>query len=74
MGSPMRVTASEATALEAPIGLLEPEAARELMEWLERRRQLAAEGVRVHHLYRKAEGVEEHLRKVGVPDIRSIAP
>jgi hypothetical protein len=67
-------TFEEATALEAPIGLLEPEAARELMEWLERRRQNAAAGVRVHHLYRKAEGVEEHLRKVGVPDIRSIVP
>jgi len=67
-------TFEEATALEAPIGLLEPEAARELIEWLERRRQNAAAGIRVHHLYRKAEGVEEHLRKVGVPAIRSIVP
>jgi hypothetical protein len=67
-------TFEEATALEAPIGLLEPEAARELIEWLQRRRQNAAEGIRVHHLYRKAEGVEEHLRKVGVPAIRSIVP
>jgi hypothetical protein len=65
-------TFDEATALEAPIGQLEPEAARELLEWLDRRRQNAAGGLRVHHLYRKAEGIEEHLRKVGVPAGRSI--
>jgi Family of unknown function (DUF6065) len=67
-------TFQEATALEAPIGLLEPEASRELLEWLERRRQLVSQGARVHHLYRKAEGVEDHLRKVGVPEIRSFLP
>jgi hypothetical protein len=67
-------TFEEATALEAPIGLLEPQAARELMEWYERRRQLIGQEVNVHHLYRKAEGVEDHLRKVGVPAIESILP
>ena len=30
--------------------------------------------VNVHHLYRKAEGVEDHLHKVGVPAIESIVP
>ena len=67
-------TFQEATALEAPIGLLEPQAARELSEWYERRRQLVGQKVNVHHLYRKAEGVEDHLHKVGVPAIESILP
>ena len=67
-------TFQEATAQEAPIGLLEPEAARELLEWLDRRRQLAGQKVNVHRLYRKAEGVEDHLTKVGVPAIRSCLP
>ncbi len=67
-------TFREATALEAPIGLLEPEAARELVEWLELRRKLAGQEVNVHHLYRTAEGVADHLRKVGVPAIRSLVP
>ena len=31
--------------LEAPIGLLEPEAAQELLQWLERRRQIAGQKV-----------------------------
>lgn len=67
-------TFREATALEAPIGQLEPEAARELVEWLERRRGLIGKEVNVHHLYRTAEGVADHLRKVGVPAIRSLVP
>jgi Family of unknown function (DUF6065) len=67
-------TFEESTALEAPIGLLEPRAARELLEWLDRRRQLVGQRVRVHHLYRKAQGVEDHLRKVGVPAIELILP
>lgn len=67
-------TFREATALEAPIGLLEPEAARELLEWLELRRKLVGQQVNVHHLYRTAEGVAEHLRKVGVPAIESLIP
>jgi hypothetical protein len=67
-------TFRDATATESPIGLAEPEAARELMAWLERRRQLAGQKVNVHLLYRKAEGVEDHLRKVGVPEVRSTLP
>jgi hypothetical protein len=63
-----------AEALEAPIGLLEPEAARELLDWLDRRVQLAGQKKNVHHLYRKAEGIDDHLRKVGVPAIKSILP
>ena len=60
-------TFQNATALEAPIGLLEPDAAQELLQWQERRRQLAGQKVNVHHLYRKAEGIEEHLQRVPVP-------
>jgi Family of unknown function (DUF6065) len=67
-------TFEDAEALEAPIGLLEPQAARELLEWLEKRRQIAGTKVNVHHLYRKAEGVDDHLHKVGVPAIQSILP
>jgi hypothetical protein len=67
-------TFREATATEAPIGLLEPQAARELLEWLDRRQRLVGEEKRVHHLYRKAEGIEDHLQKVGVPEIRSFLP
>jgi hypothetical protein len=67
-------TFEAATALEAPIGLLEPDAAQELLQWLERRRQIAGQKVNVHHLYRKAEGIEEHLQRVAVPPIKSIIP
>lgn len=67
-------TFRDSSALEAPIGLLEPQAAVELLEWYERRRLLIGQDTKVHHLYRKAEGVEEHLHKVEVPDIRSILP
>jgi hypothetical protein len=67
-------TFHESTALEAPIGLVEPDAAQELLQWLERRRQIAGQKVRVHHLYRKAEGIEEHVQRVPVPPVRSILP
>ena len=57
-----------------PSACSSPQAARELIEWYERRRQLVGQEVNVHHLYRKAEGVEDHLHKVGVPAIESILP
>ncbi len=63
-----------ASAIEAPIGLLEPEAAKELLQWQERRRLLASEKVNVHHLYRKAEGIDQHLQSVDVPPIKSVEP
>ena len=62
-------TFHDSTALEAPIGLLEPHAAQELLEWQEQRRLVAGQKVNVHHLYRKAEGIEEHLQSVDVPPI-----
>ncbi len=62
------------TALEAPIGQLEPQAASELMEWYRRRVRLIDQDVNVHHLYRQAQGVEDHLHKVGVPGIEWIGP
>lgn len=67
-------TFHDATATEAPIGLVEPEAARELLDWLERRRELVGQRLKVHKLYRKAEGIDDHLRKVDVPEIRSFLP
>jgi Family of unknown function (DUF6065) len=65
-------TFHDSTALEAPIGLLEPKAAKELMEWQERRRLVASQKVNVHQLYRKAEGIEEHLQSVSVPPIKPL--
>jgi hypothetical protein len=65
-------TFEDATALEAPIGLIEPRAAEELLEWQEKRRQLAKQPVSVHHLYRKAEGIDEHLQRVPVPSVKPI--
>jgi hypothetical protein len=62
-------TFQDATALEAPIGLLEPKARVELLEWQEKRTRLIGEKVNVHHLYRKAEGIEDHLQRVAVPEI-----
>lgn len=60
-------TFEASSAIEAPIGLLEPNAAKELLEWQAKRQELAGQKVNVHHLYRKAEGVEDHLNHVPVP-------
>jgi Family of unknown function (DUF6065) len=65
-------TFHDSTAVEAPIGLLEPQATKELMEWQEQRRLIAGQKVTVHHLYRKAEGIEEHLQSVSVPPIKPL--
>jgi hypothetical protein len=67
-------TFQDSTAVEAPIGLIEPRAAQDLLEWQERRRLVAGQKVNVHHLYRKADGIEEHLQSVNVPPIRAIEP
>ena len=66
------LTFQDAAATEAPIGLLEPEAAQELLKWQEKRRLIAGQKDNVHHLYRKAEGVEEHFQRVTVPPFRII--
>ena len=67
-------TFQDSTASEAPIGLLEPKAAKELTEWQVRRQQLAGQKVNVHQLYRKADGIEDHLTRVAVPAVVPIAP
>lgn len=59
-----------AEAEELPIGLAEPDAARELLEWRAERRRIAEQSANTHQLYRKAEGIEEHLRSVPVPDVK----
>jgi Family of unknown function (DUF6065) len=66
-------TFEDATALEAPIGVLEPQAVAELHKWQEERRRVTGEKVNVHHLYRKAEGVEHHLQRLSVPEVTPIA-
>jgi len=67
-------TFENSQAIEAPIGLLEPKAAQELLAWQERRRELAGQKLNVHLLYRKAEGVEDHLQRLDVPSLRQIEP
>lgn len=67
-------TFENSEAIEAPIGLLEPKAAKELVEWQEKRRELADQKLNIHLLYRKAEGIEEHLRSVDVPAVLPIGP
>jgi hypothetical protein len=62
-------TFQESSAIEAPIGLVEPEAAAELLRWRAERRRIVAEPVPIHRLYRKAEGVEDHLVRVAVPPV-----
>jgi hypothetical protein len=66
------LTFQNSSATEAPIGLLEPKAAEELMKWQEKRRLIAGQKDNVHHLYRKAEGVDEHFVRVSVPPFRII--
>jgi hypothetical protein len=55
-----------AQAVEAPIGS-DPAAAMEMERWRNERDSRAEAAVKTHHLYRKADGVAEHLVKVGVP-------
>ena len=62
-------TFREATAIEAPIGLAEPEAGEELVKWLAERRRIAATDAPTHRRYRRAEGIEDHLVKVPVPHV-----
>lgn len=66
------LTFQNAKATEAPIGLLEPKAAEDLLRWQEKRRLIAGQKDNIHHLYRKAEGVDEHLQRVSVPPMRII--
>jgi Family of unknown function (DUF6065) len=61
-------------ASEAPIGLLEPKAEQDMRAWQEKRQEVAGQKLNVHLLYRKAEGIEEHLHRVNVPAIRPIEP
>lgn len=61
-----------ATASERPIVSAEPQAAEDLSRWLAERRRLAGEPVATHKLYRKAEGIEQHLVRVGVPKVEPI--
>jgi hypothetical protein len=59
-------------AFEAPIGLIEPESAQELLQWRAERRRIAEAASNIHKLYRRAEGVEGHLQRVPVPEVEVI--
>jgi hypothetical protein len=56
-------------AWEAPILHVEPQAGEELLRWRQRRRDIANQPLGVHSLYRRAEGVEGHLRQLSVPPV-----
>jgi hypothetical protein len=65
-------TFAGASAFEAPIGVAEPEAGEELLQWRAERRRIAADPVNIHRLYRRAEGVEGHLRQLPVPPVEPL--
>jgi hypothetical protein len=58
-----------ALARESPIGAVEPAAADELIRWRAERRRIAAQPVKTHRLYLKAEDIEGHLTKIPVPPV-----
>jgi Family of unknown function (DUF6065) len=64
-------TFQDATAIEAPLEEADPEAARELLRWLEERRKVVSDPTPSHRLYLKAEDIEGHLTKVPVPPFGS---
>jgi hypothetical protein len=67
-------TFAQSRAIEAPIGLIDPAAAAELLRWREERRRIAESSPNVHRLYRRAEGVDSHLQRVSVPEVEPIRP
>jgi hypothetical protein len=62
-------TFTASRAVEAPIGFVEPAAGEELLRWREERRRIADTPDRMHKLYRRAEGVDQHLQRVPVPEV-----
>jgi hypothetical protein len=66
-------TFANSTAFEAPIGLVAPQAGEELLQWREERRRIAGDTSNVHKLYRRADGVESHIRHVEVPEVLPLA-
>jgi hypothetical protein len=58
-----------ATAMEGPIAFIEPRAGKALLEWLKERRRIADQPVSIHRLYRRAEGISDHLQRVPVPEV-----
>jgi hypothetical protein len=65
-------TFKNSSAIESPIGLVEPEAAKELLRWRKERRRIASEEINIHRFYRRAEGVEGHLQRVPVPEVEKV--
>ena len=62
-------TFRNASAIEAPLST-DPEAEAGLLHWQAERQRRAQEKVTTHHLYRKAEGIEDHLVRVPVPALK----
>ncbi len=60
-----------ARAVEAPISS-DPDAAEGLLRWQSERQRRADQKVTTHHLYRKAEGIDNHLVRVPVPPVEPL--
>ncbi len=60
-----------ATASETPIVDADPEAAAELMRWLDERRRIEHNEVHTHRMYLKADGIDDHIKRVNVPRVHS---
>ncbi len=61
-------TFRNSTLVEAPLSS-EPKLEAGMNQWIAERSRLAGERTATHHLYRKAEGIAEHLSKVPVPKL-----
>jgi hypothetical protein len=61
-------TFRDSSLVEAPLSS-EPELEARMNEWVAERGRRASERTTTHHLYRKAEGIAEHLNKVPVPKL-----
>ena len=61
-------TFRESTAIEVPVES-DPDARDQMARWVAERERRSNEKVTTHHLYRKADGIAEHLNKVPVPKI-----
>ena len=66
------LTFEDATATEAPIGLFEPKAAEELLQWQEKRRRLPRRRTTFTTCTARPRESTDHLHRVTVPPIRII--
>jgi hypothetical protein len=61
-------TFRDSSLVEAPLSS-EPKLEAEMSQWVAERSRRSGERIATHHLYRKAEGIAEHLAKIPVPKL-----